>query len=172
MHRILVITGEGKGKSSSAFGMVLRALGHGMKVSVIQFIKKRTDTGEVAALSQIPNAEICQFGLGFLPPKLSPKYIEHKKIAQKGLAFALERLSNPEYDMIVLDEICSTVYHELLMEQDILSAIRSASENKIIICTGRYAPESLINIADTVSKVDLIKHAYDKGIHAQPGVEF
>lgn len=172
MPRILVITGNGKGKTTSALGMVLRAAGHEMKVAIIQFIKNRTDTGEIAALSRFPNVEIVQCGLGFIPPKESMTFDNHCLGAQNGLQLAANRLSDPLIDMIVLDEICSTSHHKLLSEEEVIYTIRKAHDHAIVICTGRYAPKSLIDLADTVSTVESMKHGYEKGIKAQEGVEF
>jgi cob(I)alamin adenosyltransferase len=171
MPRIIVITGNGKGKTTSALGMVLRAVGHGMKVSIIQFIKNRYDTGEIAALSLLPKVEIIQCGMGFIPAKESDKYKNHCEAAADGLQLATEKLADTSIDMIVLDEICGTVYHGLLSEQAILEAIKAAHDRAIIICTGRYAPDALIEIADTVSVIESLKHGYELGIKAQEGVE-
>jgi len=171
MSRIIVITGNGKGKTTSALGMVLRAIGHGMKVSIIQFIKGRSDIGEIAALKQFTKVELIQCGKGFVPPEESNQFKIHRDSAQSALMLASERLSDASIGMVVLDEICSTVYHHLLSEDDIISTIKKAHTNSIIICTGRYAPQSLIDLADTVSIINSIKHGFDKGITAQKGVE-
>lgn len=172
MSRIIVITGNGKGKTSSALGMVLRAIGHNMKTSIIQFIKNRSDIGEVFALKNFTNVEIIQCGNGFIPREESDKFKIHCASAKTALELASEKLADASIDMVVLDEICSTVHHNLLSESDLISTIKKAHDNLIIICTGRYAPQSLIDLADTVSVVDSLKHGYDKGIKAQKGVEF
>jgi cob(I)alamin adenosyltransferase len=171
MPRIIVITGNGKGKTTSALGMVLRAVGHGMKVSIIQFIKNRSDTGEIAALSLLPKVEIVQCGMGFIPAKESDKYKHHCNAAADGLRLAIEKLADTSVDMIVLDEICGTLYHGLLSEHALLEAIKAAHDRAIIICTGRYAPDALIELADTVSVIESLKHGYELGIKAQEGVE-
>jgi cob(I)alamin adenosyltransferase len=171
MPRIIVITGNGKGKTTSALGMVLRAVGHRMKVSIIQFIKNRSDTGEIAALSLLPNVEIVQCGLGFISAKESDKYKHHCNAAADGLRLATEKLADKSIDMIVLDEICGTVHHGLLTEDTLLDTIKTAHDRAIIICTGRYAPDALIELADTVSVIESLKHGYELGIKAQEGVE-
>jgi cob(I)alamin adenosyltransferase len=171
MPRIIVITGNGKGKTTSALGMVLRAVGHGMKVSIIQFIKNRSDTGEIAALSLLPKVEIVQCGLGFIPAKESDKYRNHCVAAIAGLQLAAQKLADISVDMIVLDEICSTIYHGLLSEEALLNTLKTAHNRAIIICTGRYAPDTLIELADTVSVIESLKHGYELGIKAQNGVE-
>lgn len=171
MPRIIVITGNGKGKTTSALGMVLRAVGHGMKVSIIQFIKNRSDTGEIAALSMLPKVEIVQCGMGFIPAKESDKYTNHCEAAADGLQLATQKLADTSVDMIVLDEICSTVHNGLLSEEALLDTLKTAHEQAIVICTGRYAPDALIEVADTVSVIESLKHGYEVGIKAQEGVE-
>lgn len=171
MPRIIVITGNGKGKTTSALGMVLRAVGHEMNVSIIQFIKNRSDTGEIAALSLLPNVDIVQCGMGFIPAKESDKYKHHCEAAANGLQLAAEKLADTSVDMIMLDEICSTVYHGLLSEAILLDILKTAHERAIVICTGRYAPDTLIELADTVSVIESLKHGYELGIKAQEGVE-
>jgi cob(I)alamin adenosyltransferase len=171
MPRIIVITGNGKGKTTSALGMVLRAVGHGMKVSIIQFIKNRSDTGEIAALSMLPKVEIVQCGMGFIPAKGSDKYNNHCEAAADGLQLATKKLTDTSVDMIVLDEICSTVFNGLLSEKALLDTLKAAHDRAIIICTGRYAPDGLIELADTVSVIESLKHGYELGIKAQEGVE-
>ena len=172
MPRIIVITGNGKGKTTSALGMVLRAVGHKMNVSIIQFIKNRADTGEIAALSLLPKVSIVQCGLGFIPAKDSALYLNHCEAAANGLNLATKKLADASIDMIVLDEICSTVHHGLISEETLINTIRTVHEHAIVICTGRYAPDALISLADTVSVVNSIKHGFEQGIKAQVGVEF
>ncbi len=172
MSRIIVITGNGKGKTTSALGMVLRAIGHKMKTSIIQFIKNRSDIGEFIAIKNFTNVEIIQCGKGFIPPEESNQFKIHCASAKTALELASEKLADTSIDMVVLDEICSTVHHNLLSENELISAVKKAHDNLIVICTGRYAPQSLIDLADTVSVVDSVKHGYETGIKAQKGVEF
>jgi cob(I)alamin adenosyltransferase len=173
INRIILLTGKGKGKTSSALGMVLRAVGHNLRVSVIQFVKSCSDTGEARALQHLPGVEHLVCGKGFVTPSDTPeKHGQHCRSAAEGLARARQRMENPEIHMVVLDEICSTINLNLLREKDILEMIASASDGKIIILTGRNAPQSLMDIADTVSSIEDIKHGLQHGIAAQPGVEF
>ena len=152
INRIILLTGKGKGKTSSALGMVLRAVGHNLRVSVIQFVKSCSDTGEARALQHLPGVEHLVCGKGFVTPSDTPeKHGQHCRSAAEGLARARQRMENPEIHMVVLDEICSTINLNLLREKDILEMIASASDGKIIILTGRNAPQSLMDIADTVS---------------------
>jgi cob(I)alamin adenosyltransferase len=172
-NRIILLTGKGKGKTSSALGMVLRAVGHNLRVSIIQFVKSCSDTGEARALQHLPGVEHLVCGKGFVTPSDTPeKHAQHCRSAAEGLLLARKRMENPEIHMVVLDEICSTINLNLLREKDILELISSASAGKIIILTGRNAPQSLMDIADTASSIEEIKHGLQHGIAAQPGVEF
>jgi len=169
---MILLTGKGKGKTSSALGMILRAVGHDMRVSVIQFVKS-TDTGESRILKTLPGVEHLMCGNGFVSPMdTAEKRSRHCRSAADGLELARVRLSNPEINMVVLDEICSTINLKLLTENDVLDLLASASDGKIIILTGRNAPQSLMDIADTVSVIEEVKHGLRQGISAQPGVEF
>lgn len=172
-NRIILLTGKGKGKTSSALGMVLRAVGHNLRVSVIQFVKSCSNTGEARALHHLPGVEHLVCGKGFVTPSDTPeKQDQHCRSASEGLALARKRMEDPEIHMVVLDEICSTINLNLLSEKDILDLIASASAGKIIILTGRNAPQALIDIADTVSAIEEVKHGLQQNIAAQPGVEF
>ncbi|MDI6795043.1 MAG: cob(I)yrinic acid a,c-diamide adenosyltransferase, partial [bacterium] len=105
--RILIFTGEGKGKTTAALGMAFRACGHGMQALVIQFIKNEAGTGEIAAGKHLPGLEIIQTGQGFVPPETDPQFSRHQKAAQEGLCLAAEAIKSRKYDLIVLDEICT-----------------------------------------------------------------
>jgi len=172
-NRIILLTGHGKGKTSSALGMVLRAIGHGLSVSVIQFVKGCTDTGEARTLKQLPGVEHLLCGKGFVTPQDTPeKRHQHCRSAVEGLKLARVRMNNQEIHMVVLDEICSAINLGLLTEKEVLQLISEASEGKIIILTGRNAPQALIDLADTVSEIQEVKHGLRQHIPAQPGVEF
>lgn len=172
-NRIILLTGNGKGKTSSALGMVLRAAGHGLRVSVIQFVKGCTDTGEARTLKHLPGVEHLLCGKGFVTPSDKPeKHEQHCRSAGEGLKLARVRMENPEIRMVVLDEICSAINLGLLTEKEVLELISAASEGKIIILTGRNAPQALADISDTVSEIQEVKHGMRQNIPAQPGVEF
>jgi len=171
-NRIILLTGQGKGKTSSALGMVLRAVGHQMRVSVLQFIKKTRNTGEARALALLPGVEHLICGNGFVTQQdAADQREDHCEAATEGLRIAKSRLADPNIQMIVLDEICSAIHHHLLDEQEVLDLLTSASNGKIIILTGRHAPQALIDCADTVSTIESTKHGFQQGIDAQPGVE-
>ena len=171
--RIILLTGDGKGKTSSALGMALRAVGHDLRVCVIQFIKQSADTGEARALPLLPGVELHLCGNGFvLPSDADVTRKKHCAAAGEGLALAQEKLADPHIGMIILDEICSAVALGLLPEQAVLDCLRTASDGKIIVLTGRDASHALIGLADTVSHIREVKHGFNARLPAQPGVEF
>lgn len=166
---LLVLTGNGKGKSSSAFGMVARALGHGMKVGVCQFIKSRTDTGEEAFFSQQQNCDWHVLGDGFTWDTQN----REKDIAtsEKGWQIAQSMLQNPKYDLIVLDELTYLLNYNYLDSETVIANIQSRPEMQHVVVTGRAASKDLCELADTVSELADIKHAYRDGIKAQKGID-
>lgn len=168
---ILIFTGNGKGKSTAAFGMALRARGHNHRVMIIQFIKNDTGVGEIGSLQKL-GVSIVQTGRGFIPSPGSPRYAEHQETAQEGFTLACEALQSSNYDLIVLDEICGAVAKGLLDEQKVIDAIVDAPAPLNIVLTGRGATERMIAIADTVSEIQPLKHALEQGIPAREGVEF
>lgn len=170
-NRIVLITGDGKGKTTSALGMVLRAAGHGLRVCVIQFIKNRGDTGEVRALALLPGVETHLCGEGFVLQKGGPSHDGHARAAEAGLDLAVLRLSDPTYGMVVLDEICGAMALGLLDVQRVCKVLEGAAPGKVIVLTGRDACQELISLADTVSRVACVKHGMDTGWPAQKGVE-
>ncbi|MBW8016160.1 MAG: cob(I)yrinic acid a,c-diamide adenosyltransferase [Planctomycetes bacterium] len=169
--RILIFTGNGKGKTTAALGMAFRASGHGLQVLVIQFVKE-ADTGEIIAANAMANMEIIQTGQGFLPKADSMEYCKHKLAAEEGLALADESIQSGNYDLIILDEICVAVSNGLLSEKEVAQVISKAPPEISLVLTGRNASQGLIDLADTVSNIGCVKHAYHRGIAAQKGVEF
>ena len=167
---LLVITGNGKGKSTSAFGMVARALGHGMKVGVCQFIKSRTDTGEEAFFSTHPKIDWHVLGDGFTwdtQDKTQDAYT-----AQQGWKVAQAMLTDPSYDLVVLDELTYLLSYQYLEKQMVLDTLKNRPFMQHVIVTGRSALAELKDIADTVSDIKDEKHAYKNGIKAQEGIDF
>ncbi|GAB6034108.1 cob(I)yrinic acid a,c-diamide adenosyltransferase [Galenea microaerophila] len=167
---ILVITGHGKGKSTSAFGMVGRALGHGMTVGVCQFIKSRTDTGEEAYFGKDANCDWQVLGDGFTWDTQDRQ--QDIATSQKGWAVAEQMLTNPEIDLVVLDELTYLILYQYLEEDRILQALKNRPPHQHVVITGRSASANLIELADTVSEIKEIKHAYKAGIKAQKGIDF
>lgn len=170
--RILLFTGEGKGKTTAALGMVLRAVGKDMSVRIIMFVKNDETVGELKVLAALPKVTVSQHGLGFIPKAGSPAYTLHSDAAQEALKIASIALKDSAYDMVVLDEICVAVANGLISEEQVAAILDKATDNKIIVMTGRGAPQCLVESADTVTEMRCIKHGYTKGIAAQDGVEF
>jgi cob(I)alamin adenosyltransferase len=170
--RVLIFTGDGKGKTTTALGMVLRAIGHGMKVKIIQFVKADASTGEIAALNMLPGVEIVQTGLGFVPPDSSPKIEDHRQAALAGLKIAQEAIASGAYSLVVLDEICFAIARHLVAEEDVVELVGKALAHTTLVMTGRGATPALIELADTVTEMTPIKHGMQSGWPAQEGVEF
>lgn len=166
----VIHTGNGKGKSSSAFGVVARALGHGQKVAVVQFIKSRSDTGEEAFFRTQPNVQWHVGGEGFTWDTQDDE--RDAKAARAAWALACEHLRNPEIDLVVLDEFTYTLNYKWLNLEEVIDAVESRPAMQHLIVTGRAAPEALIEIADTVTDMTLLKHAYNEGVKAMPGLEW
>lgn len=171
--RILILTGEGKGKTTSAFGMALRALGRGWRVAVVQFIKHEGAAGEVLALRQFAKAEVICSGLGFTPKHAgSPQWARHEAAAKKGWQAARLLLRDPSVGMVVLDEVFYPVRFGMIDEEELAACLREMPEGKIAVLTGRQAPANLLEIADTASRIECVKHALQGGVTAQEGFEF
>jgi len=166
---LLVLTGNGKGKSSSAFGMVARALGHGMKVGVCQFIKSRTDTGEEAFFSSHQNCDWHVLGDGFTWDTQDREQDIATSI--KGWKVASDMLQNPDYDLVILDELTYLLNYNYLKQDLVIKTIQSRPAQQHVVVTGRAASDALIDLADTVSEIRDIKHAYRDGIQAQKGID-
>lgn len=164
---LIVITGNGKGKSTSAFGTVARALGHGMKVGVVQFIKSRTDTGEEAFLGQ--HAEWHVTGDGFTWDTQNRE--QDIATAQRGWAIAARMLADPAYQLVVLDELTYLLSYGYLDSDTVLDALAQRPPMQHVVVTGRAAPDALIELADTVSIIADEKHAFRAGVKAQPGID-
>jgi len=170
--RILIFTGDGKGKTTAALGMALRAQGHGIPLAVIQFVKADCQTGEFAALSALPGTQITVAGLGFVPPEGDERFADHCRAASEGLRAAAAAIHSGCHGLIILDELCYAVARRLVPEEAVLALLVGAPPDLVIVLTGRGATAGLIAAADTVSEVRCIKHGFDSGIKAQKGVEF
>ena len=166
---LLVLTGNGKGKSSSAFGMVARALGHGMQVGVAQFLKSRTDTGEEQFFSQQAKVEWHVLGDGFTWETQSRE--RDIATAERGWQIAEHMLSDPHLQLVVLDELTYLLNYGYLAVERVFSALTQRPFMQHVIITGRAASPALIELADTVSAIEDVKHAYRAGIRAQAGVD-
>ena len=167
---LLVITGNGKGKSTSAFGMVARALGHGLKVGVCQFIKSRTDTGEEAFFNTFPNCEWHVLGDGFTWDTQDRE--QDIKTSKNGWEVATRMLNDASFDLVVLDELTYLLSYKYLDKNSVLNRISERPEMQHVVVTGRSALAELRELADTVSEIKDEKHAYKSGIKAQKGIDF
>ena len=166
---LLVLTGNGKGKSSSAFGMIARALGHGMSVSVAQFIKGRSDTGEEAFFSQQNNVTWHVLGEGFTWE--TQNLVRDTETAQRGWVVVKKMLQDPSQQLVVLDEFTYPLKFGWLDITTVLNDINNRPPMQHVIITGRGAPELLCEAADTVTVMNDNKHAFQAGITAQKGID-
>ena len=170
----LVYTGNGKGKTSAALGIAVRAAGYKLRVIMIQFVKGSWYYGEKdGALLLAPYFTMEQMGKGFykiIDDKLSEE--EHRKAAAAGVERAIEVLQKREYDIVILDEINVALHEKLVSLQDVLRILDAKAENCHLILTGRNAHPKIIERADLVTEMREIKHPYQKGLMAQKGIDF
>ncbi len=168
---LVLITGDGKGKTTSAFGTAIRALGHGMRVGIIQFIKGTQATGEVIYLTQQhPQLAYHAMATGFTWD--SRDWDKDKAAAEETWVYATRMLADPEIQLVVLDELTYMLTYEYLSMADVIEAVRQRPAGQNVIITGRGAKPELIAVADTVSEIAAVKHAFKDGVKAQPGVDF
>ena len=166
---LLVLTGNGKGKSSSGFGMVARALGHGMKVGVVQFIKGRYSTGEEAFFRRFPEVRYHVMGEGFTWETQD----RARDIRAAGAAWqvSLEMMRDPAFELVLLDELNIALKHHYVEVAEVVAAVQARPPAQHVVITGRGAPPELVEVADTVTEMKVVKHAFEAGIRAQKGVE-
>jgi cob(I)alamin adenosyltransferase len=166
---LLVLTGNGKGKSSSAFGMVARALGHEMQVAVVQFIKGGFSTGEETFFRRFPEVRYHVMGEGFTWETQDSD--RDRKAALAAWELAAGFLKDPAIDLVVLDELNIAVKLGLLPLDPVLDTLEARPPHQHVVVTGRGASPALIDIADTVTEMRPIRHAFDAGVMAQKGIE-
>ena len=166
---VIVNTGNGKGKSTAGFGMIARALGHGMKVGVVQFIKGSFSTGEEAFFRRFPEVSYHVMGEGFTWETQD----KERDIASASAAWkiACALLQDESIAVVLLDELNIALKYKYIQIEDVLAALRSRPAQQHVVITGRGAPDALIEFADTVTEMNLVKHAYHAGVKAQNGVE-
>ena len=168
---LIVFTGNGKGKTTAALGMALRAAGHGMKSLVLQFIKGSWSYGELQAFERFPEVTIQPLGTGFTWKKESLD--EDRELARIGWERASDAILRGEYDIVILDELNYVLSYGLLPLDSVIEALESRPPNLHVVATGRNAPGELVRIADLVTEMQQVKHPYhDQGIKAQQGIEF
>lgn len=165
-----VYTGNGKGKSTAAFGLALRAAGAGMSVYIAQFVKGRNYSEITAVRQHVPQITIRQFGRGcFIVEKPTG---EDVAAAREGLAVMSEVLTSGEYDLVILDEATIAIYYDLFIVSELIDLLKRRAPGCEVVVTGRYAPKELIELADLVTEMREVKHYYRQGIEAREGIEY
>jgi len=168
---IQIYTGDGKGKTTAALGLALRAIGHGLKVYLGQFLKGQMYGELLSAKKLSPYIKIEQFGRkGFIHVTKDPDEEDIKR-AKRGLKKCLDAMLSQKFNIIILDEINVAVYFNLLMEKEVLEFLSQKPENIELILTGRYAPASFLKKADLVTVMKRKKHYYQKGVKSREGIE-
>jgi cob(I)alamin adenosyltransferase len=166
-----VYTGEGKGKTTAALGLALRAWGHGLRVCVIQFMKVGEDYGEVLALRKIEGIDVFQFGSDHLIFE-GEQSREDIDLAARGMNLACNILGTHDYDILILDEMNVAMYFGLLQVDKVIEMLRGRKEGTEVIMTGRNCPKQVLELADLVTVMKAEKHPYDSGVMARKGIEF
>jgi cob(I)alamin adenosyltransferase len=168
---VQVYTGNGKGKTSAAFGLALRAIGRGLKVYIIQFIKGGFDYGELYIVDKLPNLELKAFGRGkFITKK--PVGKEDIALAEEALVLAEKIVKSGEYDIVILDEINVVLSLRLISLEKVLELIRNKPKQVELVLTGRNAPSEIVEVADLVTEMKEIKHPFNEGYQARKGIEY
>lgn len=167
---LVVLTGNGKGKSSSAFGMLARSVGHGLRCGVVQFIKGQWECGEQMLFGAHPQVEFHVMNTGFTWDTQDRE--GDIAAAEKTWANAAELLSNSEVDVVILDELTYMLTYGYLDKETVLSALEKRPANQHVIVTGRNAAKELIEIADTVTELGENKHAFYSGVKVQKGIDY
>lgn len=171
---VLVLTGEGKGKTTSCLGMAVRAVGYGMRVVMIQFIKGSLHYGELDGAKRLaPEFELVPMGKGFVGIMGDTlEFAEHVEAAKEALAAARRKMLSGRYDIVILDEINVALHLRLVELSDVVSLIKEKPENVHLILTGRHAHQEVIRLAHLVTEMRNIKHPFDLGIEAQKGIDY
>jgi cob(I)alamin adenosyltransferase len=166
-----VYTGNGKGKTTAAFGLAIRTWGHGGRACIVQFMKCGENYGEVKAVKRLPGIVLRQFGReGFV---IKGKHSqEDMELARKALAFSADALCSGEYDLVVMDEVCVALDFGLVEISEVLKAIDSRSQRTEVVLTGINAPKEIIERADLVTEMRMVKHPYESGIRAREMIEY
>jgi cob(I)alamin adenosyltransferase len=167
----VVFTGNGKGKTTSALGLAMRALGHKQRVCFIQFIKGRWKTGELVSARRFSELmDVSTMGKGFI---LDDKNIEkHKKAAREAWQFAKKAIDSGRYDIVILDELTYLIKYKMIEEAEVVEFLSNRPEGLHVVVTGRSAPTSMIEAADMVTEMKEVKHPLEIGIESQKGIEY
>lgn len=166
-----IYTGDGKGKTTAALGLALRAAGHGLRVLVVQFLKGgKGPFGELEALRHLENVTVVQFGPGGFVGRDFP-FEDGKEMARAGFGFAQRALRSGEYDLVVLDEVSVAIRKGLLSETEVLDLLKQRAPRTEVVLTGRYAGRALKEAADLVTEMKCVKHPFEQGVRWRWGVE-
>jgi cob(I)alamin adenosyltransferase len=168
---VQVYTGDGKGKTSAAFGLALRAVGRGLKVYIIQFIKGGFDYGELYIVEKIPNLKLATFGRGRFVTETPPSE-EDSKLAREAFELAKNVVKSGEYDVVVLDEVNVALNLKMISLDKVIDLIKNRPKHVELILTGRYAPTQIIDAADLVTEMREVKHPYTQGVPPRKGIEY
>ncbi len=170
---VILYTGAGKGKTSAALGLIMRAVAAKKRVALLQFIKA-WQTGEHRILKErFPEVSVLQFGLGFVGIMGDKRdFSEHKKAAEAGLKKAEEIIGSGKFDVVILDEICGSIKSGLIELAPVLRLVKEKPRELFLVLTGREAPEELVDAADLATEMKKLKHPFDKGILAIQGIDF
>lgn len=171
---IVVITGYGKGKTTTAIGLALRAIGHGFKVCIIQFMKGDLYTGEIDGIKRLdPDVELIRTGKGFCGIQGNPyPFEEHRLNAQEAIKLAKEKILSEKYQLVILDEINNALHLKLVDLEQVIDLIECKPKFLHLILTGRDAHPEIVKRAHTVTEMVEVKHAYQLGIEPQPGIDY
>jgi cob(I)alamin adenosyltransferase len=171
---VVVITGNGKGKTTTALGIAVRACGHKLRTSIIQFMKGDIYAGEWDGIKKMNcQVELISTGKGFCGIQGNPyPYQEHRENAQEAIRLARQKMESGQFDILILDEVNNALSLHLVDLEQVLEIIRQKPAGLHLILTGRDAHPQVIELADTVSEINQIKHAYRKGIEPQPGIDY
>lgn len=167
---VQVYTGNGKGKTTAAFGAALRAVGRGFKVYVIQFIKGGFDYGELHSVKHVPNLKLTAFGRGRFITE-SPPSQEDIELARQAFKLAKDVVQSGRYDMVILDEINVVLNLKMIDINEVVKLIKNKPEHVELILTGRYAPAQIVELADLVTEMREVKHPFTKGVPPREGIE-
>jgi len=171
---VIVYTGNGKGKTTAALGMALRAVGYNHKICIIQFIKGSWPYGEMESVKRLePEVELIIAGKGFVGiiDDKSPKEV-HEKVAKEAIAISKEKIQSGNYNIVILDEVNYAINLGLVDVKDVLNLIKLKPDNLNLVLTGNYAKKEIIDIADLVTEMKEIKHPFKSGIKAKKGIDF
>ena len=170
---IIVYTGDGKGKTTAALGLAVRAAGYRLRTLMLQFIKGEWKPGELRGAERLaPEFELRQMGIGFVTYKPKRPFEEHKEAAEAAWEKSKAEILSDQYDIVILDEINNALHFGLLPVQEVVAFLKEKPQRLHLVLTGRGAPPELIEAADLVTEMRMVKHPYDKGVPAQKGVDF